>query len=146
MKKSIDKYTKEELELLSYKEITHIILEETPNLNTADLFSKITKLLGLTKKAYEDKIGDYYTSLATDKKFIMLEDGSWDLSKRHKSKKVHIDEEEDDDEFEENEDLIDDSMPKEDSYDDIDEDNSYDDADDDLKDLVVIDDDEIDNE
>ena len=146
MKKSIDKYTKEELELLSYKEITHIILEETPNLNTAELFSKITKLLGLSKKEYEDKIGDYYTSLSTDKKFIMLEDGTWDLSKRHKSKKINIDEDEEDDDLEDADDTIDDTPIKEDSFDDIDEEDNYDDSDDDLKDLVVIDDDEIDNE
>ena len=144
MKKSIDKYTKEELELLSYKDITNIILEETPQVNTADLFTKIKELLGLTKKEYENKIGDYYTSLSTDKRFIMLEDGTWDLSKRHKSKKLDM-EEDDDDDFEEMEELNDDNDIKEDSFDDVDDDN-YDDNDDDLKDLVVIDEDEVEGE
>ena len=144
MKKSIDKYTKEELDLLSYKDITNIILEETPNLNTAELFSKISSLLGLSKKEYENKIGDYYTSLATDKRFIMLDDSTWDLSKRHKSKKINV-EEDDDDEFDEIDDIIEDNIEKDKSFDDIDEDN-YDDADDDLKDLVIIDEDGIENE
>lgn len=142
MKKSIDNYKKEELELLSYKEITKIILEQTPGLNTAEVFTKIKTLLGLTDKEYEDKIGDYYTSLATDKNFIMLEDGSWDLSYRHKSQKVDLEEEED--ELEEMDD-IEENEEKDFSYDDTQEDN-YDDTDDDLKDLVVVDEDELDQE
>ena len=144
MKKNIDDYTKEELELLSNKEITSIILEKTPNLNTAELFSKISSLLGLTKKEYENKIGDYYTALSTDKQFIMLDDGTWDLSKRHKSKKINIEEDDDDDDFDDIDDMTEEIEEKEDSFDDIDDD--YDDSDDDLKDLVVIDEDEIDSE
>ncbi|MGN0973640.1 MAG: DNA-directed RNA polymerase subunit delta [Bacilli bacterium] len=144
MKKGIDTYKKEELELLSYKDITKIILEETPNLNTAELFGKIKSLLDLSDKEYENKIGDYYTSLATDKNFIMLDDGTWDLSKRHKSQKIDLDDADDEDDFEETEEI-----EKEDdnnfSYDTIDEDN-YDDTDDDLKDLVIVDEDEIENE
>lgn len=144
MKKNIDNYKKEELELLSYKEITRIILEETPGLNTAEVFTKIKTLLGLTDKEYEDKIGDYYTSLATDKNFIMLEDGGWDLSHRHKSQKIDLDEEDDDDEVEEIED-IEENEEKDFSYDNTQDDN-YDDSDDDLKDLVVVDEDELDQE
>lgn len=144
MKKSIDSYKKEELELLSYKDITKIILDKTPGLNTAELFTKIKELLGFTKKQYEDKIGDYYTSLATDKNFIMLDDGTWDLSKRHKSKKLTLDEE---DEEEEIEDLQLDASDDEDGYDSIDEDNYDDDDDeDDIKDLVIIDEDELEQE
>ncbi len=143
MKKSIDAYKKEELELLSYKEITKIILEETPGLNTAEVFTKIKELLDLTEKEYEDKIGDYFTSLATDKNFIMLEDGSWDLKKRHKSKGIDLEEDEDD-EIEEIDDFEEDKE-KDFSYDDAADDN-YDEADDDLKDLVVVDEDELEQE
>jgi len=143
MKKSIDSYKKEELELLSYKDITKIILDKTPGLNTAELFTKIKELLGFTKKQYEDKIGDYYTSLATDKNFIMLDDGTWDLSKRHKSKKLSLDEEDDDDDLEEIEVVEED---EDDEYNNIDEDNYDDDEDDDIKDLVIIDEDELDQE
>ena len=143
MKKTIDKYKKEELELLSYKDITKIILDSTPGLNTAELFTKIKDLLGFTKKEYEDKIGDYYTSLTTDKHFIMLDDGTWDLSKRHKSKKLSLDEEDDDDDLEEIEVVEED---EDDEYNNIDEDNYDDDDDDDIKDLVIIDEDELDQE
>ncbi len=139
MKKTIAKYTKEELELLSYKDITNLILEEQQAMNTADLFKQIINLLGLSNKEYEAKIGDYYTSLTTDKRFIMLDNGCWDLRARHKSDKI-VKLEEDDEEDEELEEV----EKEEDSndYDAAVEDN-YEDTDDDLKDLVVIDEDEL---
>ena len=86
---SIKKMTKEELELLSNKDITNLILEESKkSMNTADLFKKIIKLLELPDSTFESKIADYYTALATDKRFILLSDGKWDLRSRHTSDKV----------------------------------------------------------
>ena len=73
---SIDKMKKEDLELLSYKDITSMILEEKGAMNTLELFNKISELLGLPKSAIEKKIGDYYTTLSTDKNFLLLEDGN----------------------------------------------------------------------
>ena len=88
----VRKMSKEELELLSNKDITFYLLEGSKNsINTADLFKEIIKLLELPKSDFETKIGDYYTALATDKRFIMLEDGTWDLRSRHKFSDVHID-------------------------------------------------------
>ena len=81
----IDKMKKEELELLSYKEITQMILEEKGAMNTLDLFNKIASLLELPKSTVEKKISDYYTSLSTDKNFLLLENGKWDLRNRHTS-------------------------------------------------------------
>jgi len=138
---------KEELELLSYKDITNLILEESKRtVSTANLFKKIIKLLDLPEKTFEAKIGDYYTSLATDKRFILLENGNWDLRKRYTSDKVvkYEGEEDDDDEEEteeEEENSFEDSV-EEDNYSD-DDDNYNDDTDDDLKDLVVMDEDEL---
>ena len=141
MKKTISNYTKEELELLSYKDITNLLLEEQNATNTADLFRKIIDLLGLSNKDYENKIGDYFTSLTTDKRFIMLEDGCWDLRSRHKSDKIAKVEEDD-----EEEELEDSDTPEEDStYDSISSDD-YEDTEEDLKDLVVIDEDELEME
>ena len=65
---------KEDLELLSYKDITNIILNENGPMNTADLFKMITTSLELPKSTFENKIGDYYTMLTTDKRFLFLED------------------------------------------------------------------------
>ena len=144
---SLKKMTKDELELLSNKDITNLILEESKkSINTADLFKKIIKLLELPESSFESKIGDYYTALSTDKRFILLEDGTWDLRSRYTSDKVvKITEDEDDEEDEADEEKEDESddMSLEDSYDDTD-DNDYDeDANEELKDLVVIDEDEL---
>ena len=52
--KLVEEYTKEELELLSYKDITDMILAEKGAMNTADLFKYIVKLLGLPKATFEN--------------------------------------------------------------------------------------------
>ena len=144
------KMKKDELELLSYKDIAALILEDGKKpFNTADLFKKIIKLLELPESSFEAKIADFYTALATDKRFILLDNGKWDLRNNHTSDKVlkiKIDDEDEDEEDEEKEEDED-----ENSYDDIEED-SYDDTEDEeydeetneeLKDLVVIDEDEL---
>ena len=144
---------KEQLELLSNKDIAEMILEESKRkLNTADLFKKIIKILELPESTFEKKIADFYTSLSTDKRFILLDNGKWDLRVNHTSDKViKITDEDEDEEEEEEEDQYDDTIPQEDDIDSIEED-SYDDAEDarfdddsndELKDLVIIDEDEL---
>ncbi len=144
---SLSKMKKEDLELLSNKDITNLILEENKKpLNTAELFKKIIKLLELPDSVFETKIGDYYTALSTDKRFILLDDGTWDLRSRHTSDKVVKVTDEDDEEEEEtdadSEQLDQEEDIEEDDYDDTDE--EYDeDTNEELKDLVVIDEDEL---
>ena len=139
----IDKMKKEELELLSYKDITMMILEEKGAMNTLDLFTKIVDLLELPKSTIDKKIGDYYTTLTTDKNFLLLE-GKWDLRKRHTSDKVVKAQDQDEDEEEEE---IEEKIEAEDEEDDFDsqvsDDDDFDDGDDDLKDLVVLDEEEL---
>ena len=139
---SIKNMTKDELELLSNKDITNLLLEEKGKQTTPDLFKKIIKLLELPESTFDNKIGDYYTSLTTDKRFILLEGGKWDLRNRHTSDKVMkvIDEDEDEEEVEEEE-IIEEET---DDFDSIENDeDDLDDDDDDLKDLVVLDEDEM---
>ena len=137
--------TIDELELMSNKEITYLLLEESAKpINTLNLFKKIAKLLELPESVIDLKIGDYYTSLATDKRFIMLEDGSWDLRSRHTSDKVikiadEDDEEEDEEEKEENEE----DDIEEDNFDDTEDEDYDEETNEELKDLVVIDEDEL---
>lgn len=141
---SLSKMKKEELELLSNKDITNLILEESKKpLNTAELFKKIIKLLDLPDSVFEKKIGDYYTALSTDKRFILLSDGKWDLRSRHTSDKVvKVTDEEDDDDTDTTEEKEEPEEIDEDNYDDTDE--EYDeDTTEELKDLVVIDEDEL---
>ncbi len=144
---NIKKMPKEELELLSNKDITYYLLEDSKkSMNTAELFKNIIKLLGLPTSSFDSKIGDYYTSLATDKRFILLEDGTWDLKSRHTSDKIakiiDNDEDEDEDNEEETKETPEEEI-EEDNYDDNDDDDIYEDNDDDLKDLVVIDEEEL---
>lgn len=139
---------KEDIENLSYKDITNIILEENKKgMNTLDLFTKIVEVLELPKSVIDTKIADYYTSLTTDKRFLLV-DGLWDLRSRHTSDKIliNVDDEELDEEenLEEQEDDLEETEASFD--DDIDDDTSFDDDDDGLGDLVVLDEDEMDIE
>ena len=129
----ISKMKKEDLELLSNKDITKLVLEESKKpMNTADLFKKIIELLELPESSFENKIGDYYTC--------------WDLKSNHTSDKVKknidsIDEEydEEEDELPEEDDILNEEI--EDDY--SDDDTTYEDTTEDLKDLVVLDEDDL---
>jgi DNA-directed RNA polymerase subunit delta len=145
---SLKSMKKDELELMSNKDIAYLILEESKRkLNTADLFKKIIKLLELPESTFEKKIADFYTALSTDKRFILLDNGKWDLRSNHTSDKVikvsdEDDEEESDEENEDEEELEEDEL-EEDNFDDTDESDYDDDTNEELKDLVVIDEDEL---
>lgn len=143
---SIAKMKKEELELLSNKDITEMILEESKKtMNTASLFKRIIKLLDLPESTFEEKIGDYYTALSTDKRFILLDNGNWDLRSKHTSDKlVKVSSETDDEDDEDIEEDIEKEEGEEIEEDDYsDGDTTYDTTDEDLKDLVVIDEEEL---
>ena len=147
---SLKTMKKEELELLSNKDIAFMILEESKRkLNTADLFKKIIKLLDLPESVFEKKIADFYTALSTDKRFILLDNGKWDLRTNHTSDKIikvisdDDDEEEEEEEDEEKEDDSQDEDLDEDSYDDKEDEDYDDETNEELKDLVVIDEDEL---
>ena len=143
------KMKKEELELISNKDIAELILKDSKKpINTADLFKKIIKLLELPESTFETKIAEFYTALSTDKRFILLENGKWDLRINHTSDKIIKveldDEDEEEEEEEQDEDEKQDDELDEDNYDDTDDDEfADDDTNEELKDLVVIDEDEL---
>ena len=125
---------KDELELMGYDDIAYLILEDSKKkMKINELFQKICDLLGLGEKEFENQIADFFEMLTTNKKFIMLDDGSWDLRTRHSEKLVIEDDDEESATEEENTD-------DEDVF--YDEDSDDDPTDDDLKDLVIIDEDE----
>lgn len=139
--------TKEELEALSYTDLAEMIIIETKKpISTADIFKKICKLLDITDSEYADKIGDFYISLTTDKRFLLLDKGLWDLKNKHK---VEINLEEDDEELEssEEEEEIEEEETEEEEYDSIDiTDDEVDlDDEDDLEDLTIVDDEDLDS-
>ena len=141
--KKLKEYSKEELETLNYDDIAYLILEaKKKKMKISDLFNKVCELLELDEGAYADYITDFFELLTTDKRFIQLNDGYWDLKTKH-SEKVVI--EDDDEEYEEVVTENDDEELEEDEDNYYDEDNDDDDSDDDLKDLVVIDDEDEEN-
>lgn len=140
---NINKMKKEELELLSFTDIAYEILKsEKQAKSTVEIFRRISELLELNEDEFAAKIADFYTSLTTDKRFLSLEDGNWDLKERHSTKVVIDDDDDMDIEVEDTtEDIIDDD---EDTTIDYDANEDY--EDDDLEDLVVIDTDENEEE
>lgn len=128
----------EELELMSLTDITYIILKEKKkSLSTAELFKEISKLLDLSESDFASKIGDYYTSLNIDKRFVLLDNNEWDIRDNH-SVEIVMDEDEEEEveeEIEETEEEI-----EEDNIDELIDDDDLDD--DDLDDLSIVDDDE----
>ena len=141
----IDKLTKAELESFSDCDLTALLLKENKKpMNTAVIFKKICELLGYSDNEYMDKIGDFYTSLATDKRFVLLDSAEWDLRDNH-SIKIDIDDEEEEEEVDEEE--LDEEISEEENEDDIEDslDNDeldVDDIDDDLDDFQIVDDEE----
>lgn len=131
----------EELETLPFDDIAYIILKEKgKKMKIQDIFKIICDTLNLGDSTFENQIGDFFALLATEKRFIQLEKGYWDLRENHTAEisiKAIEDELEDDivveDEKEEEEDNEENNYY--DELDEIDDDKE----DDDLKDLVIVD-------
>ena len=125
----------EELELLSYTDMTYLLIKENKKpMNTPTIFRKICDLLGYNDDEYSAKIGDYYTSLTIDKRFVLLDSNEWDIRDNHSidvSVEDEDDEEDEDETTEEEQDNIDEVVD-----DDLDED-------DELEDLAIIDEEEL---
>lgn len=146
----INDMTKVELELLSHCDITDLLLKENKQpMNTPSIFKKICNLLGYSDEEYTAKIGEFYTSLTTDKRFILLDTAEWDLRDNH-SIKISIDDE-DEEEVEYQDEVEEDEEEKidiEDVVDDVeepidDEDLDIDDEDEPLEDLSIVDEEDI---
>lgn len=140
--------TKEELESYSYDDIAYMILSESKGkLKLPEIFKKICNLLDLSEEEYEEKIGDFFQMMSTDRRFTMLDKGNWDLKERHQSNIIMNTDDEDEEEEEETEDDIDALEPEDeedDNYYDEDDTEQDDPDEDDLKDLVIVTDDEDD--
>ena len=116
---------------MSYADLSYIILKENKKpMNTPSIFKKICELLDYSDEEYSQKIGDFYTSLTTDKRFLFLDSSEWDL-RENNIVKMELDEEEE--------------IEEEEIEDDSDSDNLDDDLDDD-DDLSIISEDDMDEE
>ena len=135
--------SKEELEAMSYDDIALMILTESgKQYKINELFKKVCDLLGLSENEFMDKLPAFFEVLSTDHRFIMLENGLWDLKTKHSTKVVF--ETEDDEEIEEIdlEEEVEEEIEEEEEDIFRDNEDEIDDDDDDLKDLVIIDEDE----
>ena len=128
----------EDLETMSYDDVAYIILKEKgKKMKLIDLFNGVCEVLNLDQSVKDDYIAEFFTLLSTEKRFINLDKGYWDLRENH-TLKIEIPAEEDEEESEEqNEDDVEDVDDE--MY--IDETKEIDDdeADDEYKDLVVMD-------
>ena len=132
---------KEDLETMPFDDIAYIILKEKgKKMKINDIFKIICDELNLGEDAFENQIADFFALLATEKRFIQLEKGYWDLRENHASEIniKDIEEELEDDELTEEKEDEDIEDHESDFYDDIDE-TDDDDTDDDLRDLVIVD-------
>ena len=136
--------SKEELETMSYDEIAYLVLANNKKkMKLYDLFKKVCDILGLPEGTVEERIADFFELLSTNKKFVLLPKGFWDLATNHDQEIVI----EDDDDLSEE---IEDNDEDDDNYDSEEEDDIFyddelddgDDEDDDLKDLIIVDDEE----
>ena len=139
----IKDYTKAELEAMSYDDIALMILTESnKQMKVNELFKEVCNLLELSEDVFVDKLPAFFDVLSTDHRFIMLENGLWDLKEKHSTKVVIDNEDEEDIEVEEIEEIEEPIEDEEDIYTDDADSDELDDDDDDLKDLVIIDEDE----
>ena len=144
----LKKMSKEEIELMSYTDLTYLLLKDNKKaMNTADLFKKICELLELSDDDFSSKIGDYYTSLTIDKRFYMLDGALWDLAEKHKVE-LELDDDEEIAEEEVDEESEDESLETEDTNEDLDsidniDDEIDDDLDDDTLDLSIVTEDDL---
>ncbi len=140
---------KEELELMGYDDIAYLVLQESgKKMKLIDIFKKINKVLELPDSSVENHLVDFFEVMSTNKKFVMLKNGFWDLQSRHKADFVI---EDSDDELESEIEDTEDEVVEEENPDDEDifydqEDETDDTDEDDLADLVVIDSNEEDEQ
>ena len=137
--------TPEDIDAMSYDDLALMILTETnKQMKINELFKKVCDYARLSDDEYVEKLPAFFDVLSTDHRFIMLENGLWDLKTKH-STKVVIDNEEDEEELIEEDIDMEETEDKEEDeniYSDDEDDDDITDDNDDLKDLVIIDEDE----
>ena len=142
----IKKMPLEKLELLSYADIAYELLKASKRPKTTPkLFKEVCKLLKISEDQMMEMIGDFYTTLTTDQRFLLLDNAEWDLKDKHAVKTVVVEEDEEEDEAEEEpeeqeEETEDEAVTgNEENYDD-------DEEEDDLSDLAILTEEELEEE
>ena len=132
--------TKEELETMSYDDVAYLILKEKgKKIKIIDLFNAVCDVMELDQSVKEDYIADFFTLLSTEKRFINLDKGFWDLRENHITK-IELPDDDDENEEDTSDETIENTEDDEDLY--VNDDPNEDIVDDDLQDLVIMDDNE----
>lgn len=138
-KMKLKSLSKEEIETMSFDDLAYeIIKEKGKKMKTADIFGTIKELLNMSDAEYESRIGDFFTLLATEKRFIQLEKGFWDLRENHTAK-IELEDVEDEEELEEETEEETDVDEEDSIFIDETKEADDDETDDELKDFVVLD-------
>jgi DNA-directed RNA polymerase subunit delta len=116
------------MEKKSMLDIAYDLVKETDHeLSFKDIWNHIVETLSLPEDKANDKIASFYTNLTLDGRFVDLGNNTWDLRTKHTYDKVHFDLNDAysivEDEVEENEeeDLYDELIKKEEDKDDLEE-------------------------
>ena len=76
-----------DIETMSYDDIAYVILKEKGSkMKLLDLFNEVCNQLHLNETEADKYIGDFFSLLSTEKRFIQLEGGYWDLRENHTAK------------------------------------------------------------
>lgn len=59
--------------------------------NFKDIWEYVVKEAGLSEEVANKKVGQFFTNMMLDGRFITLGENEWDLRERHVFDKVHID-------------------------------------------------------
>ena len=136
------KLTKDELLSMSYDDVAYKILEANKKkIKTQDLFKEVIKTMNLPENEFEEHLADFFGLLSTDKRFIMIEKGYWDLKINHKANVV-IDEDEEEEIVEETENIDEEEVEEDEEINYDEEIIDDDETEDDLKELVIMDENE----
>lgn len=131
-----------DIETMSYDDLAYVILKEKgTKMKLLDLFKEVCNQLKLDELSSEQYLADFFSLISTEKRFIQLEKGFWDLRENHKVK-VELNDIEDDDEDIETEEEPVEPTEEDDMYIDETKDIEDDRGEDEYKDLVIIDDEE----
>lgn len=126
----------EDLELLSYTDIAYELLKlDKKSKTTPVLFGEVCKLLQIDEDNMLEMIGDFYTTLTTDKRFLLLDSAEWDLKEFHVVKPIVDEEEDDDDIAEEETEEVSDEIEDEAV---VSDDEDFEETEDNLGDLAII--------
>ncbi len=68
-----------------------VVGASSKSLTFKELYDEVATKLAMNDDEKNDRIGNFYTQLTLDGKFVVLMDNTWDLRSRHTYDKVHID-------------------------------------------------------